>query len=201
MGNSTRLLVNTVQELSFVRDIKSVMHIVRSAAREFSGADGVTFVLRDGNMCYYADEDAINPLWKGSWFPISTCISGWVMLNKEPAVIKDIYKDSRIPVDAYRPTFVKSLAMVPIRAQEPIGAIGNYWARHYEPSKAELEMLQALANITAVTIENIEIRDKLEGQPSWRSKVLKNNSRKKGDEQPLTLLAKVRNLFTFRRWN
>jgi len=45
---------------------------------------------------------------------MSACISGWTMLNRQPAVIEDIYADPRIPADAYRPTFVRSLAMVPI---------------------------------------------------------------------------------------
>src|SRR5512134_2389917 len=119
-------LIEVVQELSLARTLEGVMAIVRSAARELTGADGATFVLRDGDLCYYADEDAIAPLWKGRRFPMSSCISGWAMLHREPAVIPDIYADPRIPIDAYRPTFVKSRVMVPIRAEEPIGAIGNY---------------------------------------------------------------------------
>lgn len=31
----------------------------RRAARELTGAHGATFVLRDNDLCYYADEDAI----------------------------------------------------------------------------------------------------------------------------------------------
>src|SRR5262249_27351111 len=63
---------------------RGVMEIVRSAARELTGADGATFVLREGDLCYYADEDAIAPLWKGRRFPASACISGWTMLHREP---------------------------------------------------------------------------------------------------------------------
>lgn len=58
-------LVSVVQELSLARDLAGIMAIVRRAAREVTGADGATFVLRDGDCCYYADEDAIGPLWKG----------------------------------------------------------------------------------------------------------------------------------------
>jgi len=54
--------------------------------------------------------------------------------QRTPAAIKDIYSDARIPADAYRPTFVKSLAMVPIREAAPIGAIGIYWARQHQAS-------------------------------------------------------------------
>jgi len=41
-------------------------------------------------------------------------------------MIPDVYLDERIPHDAYRPTFVKSLVMTPIGKEEPIGAIGCY---------------------------------------------------------------------------
>lgn len=155
-------LVLVVQQLSLARDIDTVTRIVRTAARELTGADGATFVLRDKDKCYYADEDAISPLWKGSRFPINNCISGWAMLNKKAVAIDDIYADDRIPHDAYRPTFVKSLAMVPIRRLDPIGAIGNYWADHHVPNEEEIKLLQSLADITAVTIENVNVYAELE---------------------------------------
>lgn len=155
-------LINAVQQLSLARDLPTVQRIVRSTARELTGADGATFVLRDGDKCYYADEDAIAPLWKGNRFPMDICISGWVMLNRQSTVIPDIYKDSRIPIAAYRPTFVKSLAMVPIRTIAPIGAIGNYWARPHRPSEREVSLLQALADSTAVAMENVNVYSELE---------------------------------------
>lgn len=157
-------LVKVVQELSHVRDINAVTAIVREAARTLTGADGATFVLRDGDQCFYVDENAIAPLWKGRRFPMSACISGWVMLNGSPAVIGDIYRDPRIPVEAYRPTFVKSLVMVPIRRAAPIGAIGNYWAACRQPSPEEVEILQALADTTSVALENAELYGRLQQQ-------------------------------------
>ncbi len=159
-----KLLVNTIQKLSLARDIDTVTSVVRKAARELTGADGATFVLKDEGKCYYADEDAIAPLWKGQRFPMSACVSGWTMINKKSVAIKDIYKDDRIPVEAYRSTFVKSLAMVPIRTMEPIGAIGNYWADQHEPTEEEIELLQTLADITSISIENVYVFNELKEQ-------------------------------------
>ncbi|MEG4809810.1 diguanylate cyclase [Microcoleus sp. F8-D3] len=156
-----KLLV-VVQELSLAHSLEDVMGIVRVAARQLTGADGATFVLRDKDQCFYADEDAIAPLWKGLRFPMSTCISGWTMLNRQSTVIPDIYEDARIPHAAYQPTFVKSLAMVPIRTIDPIGAIGNYWAQPHQPTDQEVNLLQALADTTAVAIENVQVYAELE---------------------------------------
>lgn len=155
-------LVGVVQELSLARDLKQIMEIVRHAARELTGADGATFVLRDGDLCHYAEENAIAPLWKGRRFPLNTCISGWAMLNGKAAVIEDIYADARIPADAYRPTFVKSLVMVPIRTIRPVGAIGNYWASRRQPRPEEVSLLQALADSTSVAMENVQLYAELE---------------------------------------
>src|SRR5437763_3268396 len=162
-------LVEVVQRLSLARDLATVQEIVRRSARLLTGADGATFVLRDGDRCHYADEDAIEPLWKGQRFPMSACISGWSMLNRQPAVIEDIYADDRIPHDAYRPTFVKSLVMVPIRTLDPVGAIGNYWATRHQPTAAEVRLLQALADTTAVAMENVRVFCELEDRVKART--------------------------------
>lgn len=155
-------LLQAVQDLSLARSLPEIQSIVRTAARELTGCDGATFVLRDNGMCYYADEDAIAPLWKGSRFPMEICISGWAMLNSKAAVIPDIYLDDRIPHVAYQPTFVKSLVMVPIRKLDPVGAIGNYWAYERQPSEQEISLLQALADSTSIAMENVQLYAELE---------------------------------------
>jgi signal transduction histidine kinase len=165
-------LVDVVQQLSLARDLASIMRIVRVAARELTGADGATFVLRDGDYCYYAEENAIQPLWKGQRFPLNLCVSGWAMSHRVPVAIPDIYQDSRVPADAYRPTFVKSLAMVPIRTEAPIGAIGNYWAQRHEVTADEMALLQALANTTAVAMENVRVWAELEQRVQSRTREL-----------------------------
>lgn len=162
-------LLRAVQELSLARSLEDVQRIVRTAARELTGCDGATFVLRDNGKCYYADEDAIEPLWKGSRFPMEICISGWSMLNRQAAVVSDIYADDRIPHAAYRPTFVKSLVMVPIRKLDPVGAIGNYWAYQRQPTDQEISLLQALADSTSIAMENIQVYAELEQRVSDRT--------------------------------
>jgi diguanylate cyclase (GGDEF)-like protein len=167
-----RHLLDVIQHLSLARDLPAIQNIVRSAARELTGADGATFVLREGGECFYADEDAIAPLWKGRRFPMEACVSGWVIQNRRPAAIEDIYTDPRIPAGAYRPTFVKSLAMVPIRTINPIGAIGNYWARPHSPTANQLDLLQALADCTAVAMETANLLGELEDHVRQRTREL-----------------------------
>lgn len=155
-------LVQTIQDLSLARSLEQIMAVVRRSVRELLQADGTTFILRDGNQCFYADEDAIAPLWKGLRFPINTCIGGWVMDQRQSVAIEEIQGDERIPYEAYRQTFVKSLAMVPIRTLQPIGAIGAYWAELHLATAAEMKLLQAIADTTAVAMESVELYQALE---------------------------------------
>jgi signal transduction histidine kinase/CheY-like chemotaxis protein len=155
-------LVSAIQQLSLARNMDAIKAIIRRAGRDLTGADGVSFVLRENDQCYYADEDAIGPLWKGKRFPMKECISGWVMMNRQHAVIEDVNLDPRVPVDAYRPTFVKSLAMVPIRTESPVGAIGNYWATPHLATDDEVRVLQVLADSAAIAIENVALYSHLD---------------------------------------
>jgi two-component system CheB/CheR fusion protein len=154
-------LSSLILRLSLARGVAEVMDIVRSDVRRLLGADGVTFVLRDGDSCFYADEDAISPLWKGQRFPAETCISGWAMIHRQPAVIEDIYRDPRIPVDAYRLTFVRSLVMVPVGRDNPVAAIGTYWATKRRASQAEVERLELIADAAAAALATAALCDSL----------------------------------------
>lgn len=155
-------LLDVVRDLSFARELPRVAEIVRKAARRLTTADGITFILRDQGYCHYYDEEAIGPLWKGRRFPLESCISGWVMHHHEAVTIPDIYADSRIPHDAYRPTFVKSLAVVPVRKDDPIAAIGAYWATHHEATEAEIDVLQSLADAAALAMANVQLYAELQ---------------------------------------
>jgi signal transduction histidine kinase/CheY-like chemotaxis protein len=165
-------LVSVAQRLSLARNLETVIAIVRRAARDLTGADGATFVLREGDLCHYAGEDAIGPLWKGRRFPLTACISGWAMLNRQAAVIENIYEDPRIPHDAYRSTFVKSLVMMPIRSLAPIGAIGAYWADNHRATPEEVELLQALADSASIAIEAVDVFKNLERRVAERTEEL-----------------------------
>jgi PAS domain S-box-containing protein len=151
------LLTEAIDRAQSARTVDALMEIVRSAARRLSGADGVTIVLRDGDQCHYVDEEAVSPLWKGQRFPLISCISGWAMLNGQTAIVPDVYADGRIPHQAYRPTFVKSLVMVPVGGEEKGAAIGAYWSEVRAPGPEEVAVLEALARSTGTALRNLEL--------------------------------------------
>ena len=164
--NMQNVLTKTARMLSEAQNQDEVIKAVSSNVREMTGADATTFVLRDGEECHYVDESAISPLWKGQRFSLEECFSGWVMLNRKPAVIEDIYADTRIPADAYRPTFVKSLVMVPVNTKKPLAAIGAYWAKMHMPDDSVVEALKTLAVLVSVAMNNVRLYEELKNRIS-----------------------------------
>ena len=150
---SSETLTVVLQQLTTAPDVARVREVVRNVARKLVGSDGVSIVVRYGDRCCYVEEDAIGPLWKGQQFAMSSCVSGWVMLNATAAVIPDVYSDPRVPSDVYRETFVMSMAMVPVGRQNPLAAIGAYWARRHVATEEEVEILLALGDSAALALQ------------------------------------------------
>jgi GAF domain-containing protein len=162
MAEARERVVRAIRRLSSATDLDALAAAACRSARALTGADGATFVLRDRLECYYAGEDAIAPLWKGRRFPLSACIAGWVMLHRRAVAIADIYADPRITAGTYRPTFVVSLAMVPVRGADPLAAIGAYWGTRHRAGKAELATLATLADAAARGLASDRVQRTLE---------------------------------------
>ena len=71
-------LIELIESLSATRTIEEVADVVRSAARRILNADGVAFVMRDKDQCWYVNEDAIGPLWKGKRQTVSWLFAGGI---------------------------------------------------------------------------------------------------------------------------
>jgi diguanylate cyclase (GGDEF)-like protein len=176
-------LATAIEELSTAATVADVQRLVHGAARRLTGADGATLVVREGGQCHYVDEDAIGPLWKGRRFPLESCISGWSMLHGELAVVEDVYSDPRIPQEAYRPTFVKSLLIVPIgaRGRPAIGAIGMYWARRHAATEEQVAVARALAGSAAAALDRARLTQEIE-----RRRITESDLRELCERDPLT---------------
>ena len=150
-----KLLTAAEDRLEQATTTAAVIEVVRSAARGIISADGVTFVLREGKLCHYVEEDAIAPLWKGQRFDMSACISGWSMLHGQTAVIEDVFADPRIPHDVYRRTFVKSMIMTPVSDHGAVAAIGAYWSEKRRFTEREIAVVKTLASAVGGVLSEV----------------------------------------------
>lgn len=170
-------LVGVVQHLALSQSLPALVESVLYEARILTGAEGAAFVLRDSDQCFYVSENAIAPLWAGSRFPLDSCVSGWVMQQCQPAIVYDVFSDARVPVEMYRSTFVRSLAMVPIRTPKPVGAIGTYWSTTQRISEERLKLLRVLADGAATAMESITMQMELRHNVQERSNQLESAQR------------------------
>ena len=148
------LVSDAQQRLTRASNQTAVIETVRETARGIIKSDGITFILRDGDLCHYVEEDAIGPLWKGQKFPLESCISGWAMLNAQTAVISDVFEDPRIPYDAYLPTFVKSLIMTPV-GDKHVAAMGAYWKEKRNFTDMEVMTVKAYSAIVGRALSDL----------------------------------------------
>ncbi len=144
-------LVSTALEARTLDDFAVAAPAV---ARALSGADGATLVLREGGFCRYVGEHAIQPLWTGMRFPVSSCVPGWAMTDGQTVIIADVLNDQRTPRNLYHPTFVRALAMTPIGTR-PCAVIGAYWAAVGRPPRAAIDALKAFADSVATLLPRL----------------------------------------------
>jgi len=150
-----RLLTEAMARLSRANSIDELVTVLRECARKIARCDGVTVIRRTGDRVAYIAEDAMSPLWSGSDFPIENCISGLAIVEARPIHIPDIYEDDRVPVDAYRPTFVRSMSMYPIGLMGPSMAMGAYWATSGPADPSTTALLGSLARYAGVTLNRV----------------------------------------------
>ncbi|MET0904724.1 MAG: response regulator [Tardiphaga sp.] len=154
-------LLESIEALAGARSVDAIVQVLRRYARDIAGADGISVILREGEFCHYAAEDAISPLWAGQRLPAANCVSGWAMVNRQTVIIPDIYADERVPHDLYRSTFVRSMLMVPVGSPDVTAAIGAYWAEQITPHAVTINRLETLARSAAIALENARLLDAL----------------------------------------
>jgi two-component sensor histidine kinase len=144
------------------------MAIVNDGVRTLLGADGAALVLRDGAYCQYGTEEILSPLWHGRRLPMNACLTGWCMLNRQPAVVPDITQHSRLATEITRPNIARSMAVLPVGRDEPIGALGVYWSEERHLQHDELELLQTIADVTALAMARVRLQqaEAFEGRPA-----------------------------------
>ncbi len=142
-------LMDIMDGLFLAREVNTVVAAVRKAVQDYMGADSATF-----NLC---ERKVITPMWRGREFPVDSYLTALVMITRQPAIIEDIRTDDRIPGDVRRPSFVKSLIMLPIRPCSPIGVIGAYWSVKYSSPSESVKILKSLGDIASFAIRNIQI--------------------------------------------
>ncbi len=158
LNHRWKTLFSVADRLARVRSIEDAMDVVRDGVRDIVGADALCFAQSEGDHCRFIAEDSIAPLWEGQAFLKSERIAGWVMQHDEAAIIPDIHADERVVPDQYSDSFVKSLAIMPVRAGPVPAALAAYWGHSGKPDPASIQSLRMLASLLGAAIYNITLQ-------------------------------------------
>jgi PAS domain S-box-containing protein len=151
-----RLLSEAMAAMPAARERDELIEIVCSTARRISEAEGAAFVIRDGDACHYLHEDARQPLWQGQRFPIGDCLAGRAMSRNETTVVADVCDDPRVDLARYEPTFVRSLAFVPIGKPAASAALAIYWSQPRVVDSLDVARLETLAIAAGAALKSVE---------------------------------------------
>ena len=155
--DEARIVFDVLDRLSSTRGAQGVVDILKSAVRTLAGADDASVMLRDGASVHCVNEEAPWNAVERSRLPLDSCVSGWVILNRQWAIVEDIASDGRNFRMARPGGAIKSLAAFPIRSADPVGALEVYWKNCGSPDPAVLNTLQTLANAAAIALENARL--------------------------------------------
>ncbi|MEN9019615.1 MAG: GAF domain-containing protein, partial [Verrucomicrobiales bacterium] len=164
------ILIEAVVAMSETRSVGEIGLVLCVAVGDLSAADGTSFIVKEGDHCLYIESLAPTPLFKGQSIPQQDCIAGWCMRMSQYVDIADIHVEERLPIHAYRSTFVKSLIVVPIGKTEPFAAISAYWAIPHSRPPEKVRILQLLADAAEVAIHDM-VRGRESGERIARLKL------------------------------
>jgi two-component system CheB/CheR fusion protein len=107
-------LTRTNRALVGALEFEQMTGVVCRAVRELTGADGATLVLREGDRCAMPRKTGSLRCGRAAISRLTSAFSGWAMQHQEVAIVEDVHADPRLQHALYGPTFVNSLAMIPV---------------------------------------------------------------------------------------
>ena len=157
-----RALVEVSRALAGKTDLDTTLKIVtqwavrvlnaRAAAVELLSADARMLELRAAEGL---DESAI-----GMVFPVDSSFTGWVIVNGEPRVTSNPRRDPFISAETLKVVGDSPLAAMPLRFRERLlGVLSCIGNRPFDA--ADLELLRAFANQTALALEDARLFDQV----------------------------------------
>jgi PAS domain S-box-containing protein len=151
------------QAMSSKLDFQLVLNQVIEEVRNLLKAEGASIILRDpanAELVFAAASGLGAQGLVGTRIPINTGIAGWVVRERQPALVQDTQNDPRFwrAVDQQTGATTRSLVAVPLRYKGSMwGVVEAINRSEGQFDQLDVEMLQVLANSAAIAIENARL--------------------------------------------
>lgn len=168
--------------------IGDILAALRRAAREVVGADDVVVIKRTGDFIVVSG--AGNPVWDAAsdvQVPQWGSLTSMVLASGAPLVVADVDQDPHLKPESDHVASVgttlhtvvqregiRSLALLPVLVDPPSTVLVVLWKQPHDPAPRELSMLQAMANLVAVSLENVALVGGLERSVQEHTEALRH---------------------------
>jgi len=184
-AEDAKLLAEISSVINSTLELDQVLEFSLHAAERVTGGAAASVILVDeeaGELVFEVATGEKGNILRGIRFPKGRGVAGWVAEKSEPTIVNDVHKDSRFlkEIDEISKFRTESLLCVPLVVKgKTIGAVevvNKHGGRVF--GEDDKEVLQSLANLVAVAVENA----RLYGQLRLENRALKKQL---GPEEPL----------------
>ena len=153
-------LLQISSDLASTLDLNALLFRIVEAAADLCGAEAASILLYDrlkGELHFEMATNMDNPLLRGLVVPVDSSLAGWIVSNRQPVIIPDAQKDSRLfgAVGSTVNLSTHSLIGVPLLTKDKvIGVLEAINKRVGTFTDEDLSLLAALGGQAAVAIEN-----------------------------------------------
>ena len=165
---------------SSIYNLDEFLHQVVSVAADAVGAEMATVLLideRESKLSFASVSGPVPEELHKISLPIDSSLAGWILTEREPLIVDDLETTSQEYSKIGARTFdkVRSLLGVPMVVDDkPIGVIEVMNKKEGEFSESDTEVLQALALVAAVAVENVRLFD--EARRGFQQKPITSSS-------------------------
>ena len=149
-----------IERLAAARDTARILSLLRETGRPAVGCDGLCLMLRDPDGVHPAAEDAALPPTPGHHLLHDAGLAALAIEQRRVLLVSDVVTSELLCVGRSGASVLRSLAVVPVGAPTPFGALIAGWNRPHAAG-ARLEALETLARAVASTWEAVRLLEAL----------------------------------------
>jgi len=179
---NTETLLRILSEVSASLDLDRALGRTLALLNEAIGAEqGTIMLLNPGdNLLHFRAgygyaSDSQNKAPRKVTLKVGEGLAGWVVKNHQPALVQDLFEDSRWVVSATSPTQHRSAIVAPLLVGEDV--IGAIMVFHRQPAfftEDALGMVQAIGGQVAISINNAQLYELIRDQAERLGSMLRS---------------------------
>lgn len=167
---SLEKLIQISRKLNSTLEMRPLLQQIVDEGRELTHADGASILLMEGEQSLrFAAASPQSEILDMTEVPLEGSLAGWVVRNREMAIVEDAQSDPRHYKIQAMDTTQSIIAVPMIFGDQVIGVLESLTTKaRYRFTRQDMETLETLASIAAVAVQNARLFE----QSDWVAEVV-----------------------------